>query len=94
MKKELEQLIATDGAELAINGIFSLRRELCRDEITSRDIDNIYLYCRLPGFPAVWSERIVSREYAALVAEVEETMRSMMTQATEQLTTRFRAGKI
>lgn len=94
MKKEVETLLATNGATLKLNGIFDLRREICRDEITNRDIDNLYLYCRLPGFPSIWTERIAAREYAALIPEVESAMRHMMGYATEQLATRFRAGKL
>lgn len=94
MKKEIEKLLATDGATLKLNGIFSLRRELCRDEITGRDIDNICLKCNLPGFPAVWFEYLTAREYAALIAETDAAMRRMMDQATNQLSTRLRAGKL
>lgn len=94
MKKEIEYLIATDGAALQLNSIFSLRRDLGRDEITGRDIDNIFLRCDLPGSPAAWSERIAARQYADLITEVDAAMRRMMAEATEQLSSRLRAGKL
>lgn len=94
MKKELESLLTANNATLKLNDIFYLRRDLGRDEITGRDIDNLFLSCHLPGFPAVWSERITAREYDALIAEIDAAMRGMMEQTTDRLSTRLRAGKL
>lgn len=92
MKKEIEHLLATDEAKLKINEIFTLERDLHTDPLLNRAIDNVWLFCELPGFPAQWSRRIAARDYAGVMAEVEATMVAMMTEATEDMAKRFKNG--
>lgn len=92
MKKEIEHLLATDEAKLKINEIFTLERDLRADPLSNRTIDNVWLFCKLPGFPAQWSQRITARDYADVMAEVEATMVAMMTKATEDMARQFKNG--
>lgn len=91
-KKKIMDVVNQDGASISINGISTLRRDIHEDYFEKgKTIDRLTL-----EFSDAVKEHIeiTSREYAGIMAEIEQATRDHMQRVTDKLINDIRAGYI